>query len=109
VSDFGGAFAEAFDAQAAAAFRHLYALGVLRGSMRACAVLAAGLSPHQAVAIRTPGRPRYSVGRWQPCWRPCAIYGCRGGHRQGDRGVLSTRSLATIVSSSRIDSMNFWT
>lgn len=39
---------------AAAVFHHLYALRELRSSMHACAVLAAGLSPAEAVGIRTP-------------------------------------------------------
>lgn len=39
---------------AAAMFHHLYALRELRSSLHACAVLAAGLSPGEAVGIRTP-------------------------------------------------------
>jgi hypothetical protein len=39
---------------AAAIIHHLYALRELRNSLHACAVLAAGLSPGEAVGIRTP-------------------------------------------------------
>lgn len=38
----------------AAVLHHLYALRELRSSLHACAVLAAGLSPAEAVGIRTP-------------------------------------------------------